>query len=1033
MSKKILVIGAGPIIIGQACEFDYSGVQACKVLRELNYNVYLLNNNPATIMTDRLRGLVVYMEPVNIYSVVSILLKEGIRYILPNVGGQTGLNIILKLYRYGYISRFNLKVLGTSIQSVINSEDRNKFRSKMLLNGINLPESFIVNNYKDSLLARDILIGTIPNKEVIIRTSYTLGGMGGGISRDIYSFKNLINRALRLTGNGEILIEESLIGNKEYELEILVDRFSNFITVCSIENIDKVGVHTGDSWTISPIQTLTNYEFQNLRDISKKTILSLGLNSCGANIQFSVCPLNGDIKLIEVNPRVSRSSALASKSTGYPIAKVSTLLSLGIPFYCLNYNIAGRLPAFYEPVLDYFVFKAPKFCNLKFGCFEIELGTQMKSTGESMSIGRTLEDAFQKSLSGLELNGLGFCLCSENTLNIALKSSYPNENRFRYIYESYKLGIPLSSDLDPFFLDYIRRLSVFDNILSKCNFPIKGSYIRFLKRLGFSDIYISKKLGKPSNYLTSVRIKNNILPSYKKVDTCSAEFNTNSSYIYSTYSGFSELKPISNPNYIIIGSGPNRIGQGIEFDYCCVHTSISLNRLGYSSIIINNNPETVSTDYDVSSRLYFLPICYEEVLNVYIYELTNGIILQFCGQLNKSFLLSISRFNLKVLGTSIQSVINSEDRNKFRSKMLLNGINLPESFIVNNYKDSLLARDIFPALLRPSYVLGGMGMKVINNKHKLHTLLSKYKLSKYLYPLTIDRFLVNAIEYDIDCIYINGKLLVLPVIRHVDSLGIHSGDSYSYIINNNSGYYLSLFQICSKIVQASNISGFCNIQLALYLGNIYLIELNPRASRTIPFLIKATGFNYIDYCIKGLLGTNISSISTSPNNSFVFLKKPVFSYSKFLDIDPLLGPEMKSTGESMSIGRTLEDAFYKANFNVLLQDKDVLSILLISNYKPSYLLRLQGLLNTIRNIVLYTNTDFCITNSIMISEFNIPNCVFDFAIVLDNCGSYKPIRVYLQNLGVSVFTDIPLSCLFIKCINYYPRITSFISTSDVLK
>ncbi|QSW38030.1 carbamoyl-phosphate synthase large subunit [Candidatus Vidania fulgoroideae] len=1031
--KKILVIGAGPIVIGQACEFDYSGVQACSVLRDLNYNVYLLNNNPATVMTDRLRGLVVYIEPINIYSVVDIVLRENIKYILPNVGGQTGLNLVLKLYKYGYINRFNLKILGTSIKSIINSEDRNKFRNKMISNGIKLPESFIVNNYKDSLLVRDILVRNHLKSEVIIRTSYTLGGLGGGISKDISSFKALVSRALRLTGNSEILIEESLIGNKEYELEILTDKFRNFIIVCSIENIDKVGVHTGDSLAISPIQTLTNYEFQRLRNLTKLIIKILDLSSCGANIQFSICSLNGEVKLIEVNPRVSRSSALASKATGYPIAKISTLLSVGIPFHYIKYKISGRLPSFYEPTLDYFVFKTPKFCNLKFGCFETELNTQMKSTGESMSIGRTLEYVIQKSFDGLSLDNIGFSLKSECVSLIALKANYPNENRLRYLYESYKLGISVNSNLDPYFLENIRRISVIDNLISKTNPTLVFSKIRYLKSLGFSDSYISIKLNKPSNYITSLRIKNNILPVYKKVDTCSSEFKTNSSYIYSSYSGNNELTPISNSRYIIVGSGPNRVGQGIEFDYCCVHTSVSLNRLGHSSIIINNNPETVSTDYDVSSRLYFLNICFEEVLNVFLNEIPIGIILQFCGQLSRLFLTNINRFNLKILGTSIKSIINSEDRNKFRNKMISNGIKLPESFIVNNYKDSLLVRDIYPALIRPSYVLGGLGMKVISSNYELNNLLSSNKLSKYLYPLTVDKFLVNAIEYDVDCININNKVSILPLVKHVDSLGVHSGDSYSYIVGKDTNYMSKLFRICKKIVLSSKIVGFCNIQLAYHLGEFYLIELNPRASRTIPFIIKSTGFNYIHYCIKGLLGFDLGVAPSLISSSFIFLKKPVFSYSKFPNSDPLLGPEMKSTGESMSIGRTLEEAFYKTSLHNLLQKKHTLSVLFISNLKYKYLSKIQGILRSISNIALYSNINFGIVNSELVSDSNIPHIKFDFGIVIDTNNKYKYLRSNLQSRGINLFTDISLSCLFLNCLVKYSKHVSLISTNDIFK
>ncbi|MGX7585896.1 carbamoyl-phosphate synthase large subunit [Candidatus Vidania fulgoroideorum] len=1020
MLKNILVIGAGPIVIGQACEFDYSGVQACKVLRNMNYNVVLINNNPATVMTDMVKNTIIYTEPVNILNITRIIKNESIDAILPNVGGQVGLNMVLKLSELGKLKKYKVKLLGTGVDSIINSENRDKFRKLLISEGIPVPRSFIIKNVNDGIKKRRKLISNNKNNLVIVRTSYSLGGSGGGIYKSKISFIDALKRNFNLSKNKEIIIEESLLGNKEFELEILVDKYKNFLVVCSLENIDKVGVHTGDSVVISPIQTLTNYEYQKIRSITRKVINLLNIKSSGANIQFSVNPKTGEVSVIEVNPRVSRSSALASKATGYPIAKVSTVLSLGIPFYNINFKISGRFPCFYEPTIDYFVLKVPKFCNEKFGCFGEKLGPEMKSTGESMAIGRSLEGTMQNAFRGLEFEGEGFLMKSEDLDEVINNYDSSNENRYNCIFEAMKLGIIKSKDLDFYFLNSIRKISNIDNTISKNNFKLSETNIRYLKFNGFTDSHISKLINKKDDFITNLRIKKKVYPNYKYVDTCSCEFKTNSSYIYPSYLGRNEVKLSKKDSYIIIGSGPNRIGQGIEFDYCCVHASVAIRKIGLESVIINCNPETVSTDYDVSNRLYISPICIENILNLYKFESSKSVIVQFCGQLKLSELGKLKKYKVKLLGTGVDSIINSENRDKFRKLLISEGIPVPRSFIIKNVNDGNISKKHFPLIIRPSYVLSGDGMKMIKNKKSLKKFLVSKRINKYMYPLIAEEFLKNSSEYDIDFIVTKKKIFQLPLLRHLEPLGIHSGDSNMYINLSTSKYEDKFIKTCKRIISKIKILGFCNIQLAKNRkNNFYLIEINPRASRTVPFISKSMCFDCVEFCIVNLIkkNRNVRCIKYKIPN-YVFLKTPIFSFYKFKKTDPMLGPEMKSTGESMAIGRSLRESFSKS---VFLTDKTIKRILFLTDFKliNFTLLKTIELISNTRIKNIYSNISISNKNKILKNNYKSYNLREGDACVmlLNNNESFMDQRIKLQSNRINIFFNLENIFMFSKCLN----------------
>ncbi|MGX7582506.1 carbamoyl-phosphate synthase large subunit [Candidatus Vidania fulgoroideorum] len=936
--KKILVIGSGAIVIGQACEFDYSGVQACKTFKEEKNTVVLLNNNPATVMTDNIYSDRIYLEPINLFYLEKIIKKEKPNFIYCSVGGQISLNLILDLYKKKKYKK--IKLLGTDLKSIENSESRKKFKKIMLKNKLPIAFSEISNNIKDSLKIREKIIKKKKTKTVSVRPSYTLGGLGGGLSNKKKDFINICKKGLMLSKNNEIIIEESLCGYKEIELEIIVDKKLNFINICSIENIDPVGIHTGDSLCVSPIQTLTNKEFQNIRNISKKVIKYLGIKSTGANIQFALNPYLKKIIIIEVNPRLSRSSALASKATGYPIAKVSAKVSLGYSLKKIKSRIIKNLNFFYEPVIDYIVTKCPLFSIEKFGYKKIITNNQMKSVGESMSINENFESSLQNSLNNFEksLHNESF-----EKKNLYKKVFYSNNDRIHNLYEFLKFGKKIKilnflTKIDSFFLNKIKNIIILENNIKKKKIT-KKKLIKY-KIYGFSDIKISQ-LKKIKFYkIFEYRIKNKILPSYNRVDNCSGEFDAFINYYYSTYCNKCEYIK-KKKCIIIVGSGPNNIGQGIEFDYCCVHASFSLQKKKYNSVILNNNPETVSTDYDISNILFFLSPNFENLFNIYNKIKPFGIILQFCGQLDNFFLKNINKYNLKILGTNILDIIKTENRKKFKKIVKNMGFNQPDSFIIKNSQDFKKKNKFnFPLLLRPSYVLGGKNMKIINNKKKLKNYYLNFIKKKIIFfPIQVDKFIKNCIEIDVDGICNGIKVYIFPIIQHIEEAGIHSGDSSSFIPNLFSRNLIKKIKKISKnLVLKFKIIGSFNIQFAINLKKkiIYVIEINPRSSRTVPYLVKSTKINIIDKCISFILKKKIK-IKKRKLNIF-FLKKPIFSFIKFKKSDSILGPEMKSTGEIISLGKNLYFSYIKSQIQIGFNKSKKLQFINNLNFKKDLLI-----------------------------------------------------------------------------------------------
>lgn len=1006
--KKILLIGAGPIVIGQACEFDYSGVQACNILKDEGYKVYLINNNPATVMTDSEISHKVFFKNVNFKNIVKILNKYKINKILPNVGGQTGINSVIELNKKNIIKKNNIKILGASIDSIINSEDRNVFRNKMIKNNISIPMSGRATNLKEALNLRKNIINKSKKKEIIMRTSYTLGGFGGGKVAEKKEFIYLFKKSFKITKN-PVLIEESLFGNKEIELEVLVDKKYNFVIVCGIENLDELGVHTGDSSVISPIQTLNNKEIQNLRKITKLVLKALKINSCGINIQFSYNKKTGDINVIEVNPRVSRSSALASKATGYPIAKVSTLLSIGKNIGKIKKIIFNKLPAFYEPSMDYLVMKIPKFSNKKFNFFEKKIGMQMKSVGESMSISSNNEDLFQKSFRSLEQENLGLHMYNIDIKNIIKKSSFPNESRILSIYELFTLGLKVKNFIDPFFLNIIKKISVICNFIRKIrvNFFINKKIISFIKNKGFSDNLISLIIRKKKNFVLKKRIRYNIYGKYKVISSCSSETRINSNFIYSSYFGKNEITSYKKTKYLVLGSGPNKVGQGIEFDYCCVHALKSISRLNFFSIIINNNPETVSTDHDNSNRLFFLPCDFEEIFNIYGFEKFKGLFLQFCGQISLKLAKKIKFFKIPIIGTNIDNIIKSENRDLFNKIVKRTGFKSPKYYVLKNTRDNKIKN--YPLLLRPSFVLGGENMKTLKKKNDFKAYLKENKKNlKYLLPITLDVYIKDCVEYDIDFIVLNKRIHILPIIQQVEKLGIHSGDSSGFIVKKKK-IKKKIISFIKKIIKDINIKGFSNIQIGIKKKKIYIIELNPRASRTIPFIIKSIGFDYVKFCVLSLLKNkfvNYSELKKKEkrfyNKKIFSFKTPIFSFNKFPDLKAKLGPDMKSTGESITLGKNKYKTYLESKFDFsyikkikylfFITKKSLkIKILKILNNKKVYFIGKKNLFFMINKI----NFDKKINcnNALLFSKNNFMNFIFCKNVVKDiriiNCDIFN--------------------------------------------
>lgn len=921
--KHVLVIGAGPIIIGQACEFDYSGTQACMALKEEGCKVSLINSNPATIMTDPDYADSTYIEPITSSTIEMIIEKERPDSVLPTMGGQTSLNCILELANKKILQKNNVKIIGVTIEAINIAENRNAFKSLVENIGLNTPHSQFIRRLEEAQSLADVC-----DFPCIIRTSYSLGGKGGGIAYDKYQFLSLCSEALRTSPFG-IMVEKSIIGWKEFELEVMRDASGNRIVVCSIENINPMGVHTGDSITVAPAQTLTDKEYQRMRSSSFSLMDAVGITSGGCNVQFAVNPNDGELLVIELNPRVSRSSALASKATGYPIAKIATKIALGYDLHELNIGTTGSsIPASFEPTMDYIVTKIPKFNFDKFPEIDDLLSTKMKSVGEVMGIGRSFQESLLKAISSTENNFKGLRLNSgsrkavdENQLNELLY--HPNSLILWYIAEAFRRGWSIQrvnklTNIDHWFLHKIKELVDLEVDLSKCTLDnLQDDFLLIIKQKGFSDEYIAEVLRCKEIDVRQRRKTKNFQPVFKHIDSTAGEFPSKVSYLYSTYGDECELQQYYSSNKIIIlGSGPNRIGQGIEFDYCCVQASKAIREAGYTSIMINSNPETVSTDYDISDQLFFEPLQLEHVLSIIEKLKPIGVITQFGGQTSIALTQGLAHSKVRILGPSADTIDLVEDRIKFRN--IANSIELktPVSEIAHSADEAIQKAKtfVFPIIVRPSYIIGGTNISILSDRHTFVKFLDYTNLA---YPILIEEFLENACEFDIDAISDGESVFVCGILEHIEPVGIHSGDShciYPALSLNNSDFN-RIINLTIDIGKKLKLIGLFNVQLAIKNGDIYIIEVNPRASRTVPFLSKATGTCFINLAVRSILGKPLPkdfSHMKRPLN-YYYLKAPIFSTDN-LGIDHCrIGPEMKSTGEIMTIGKTPQEAIAKVN------------------------------------------------------------------------------------------------------------------------
>jgi len=929
--KKILVVGAGPIIIGQACEFDYSGTQACKALKDEGYKVILINSNPATIMTDPDVADKTYIEPITIEVLEKILIKEKPDAILPTMGGQTALNLAIKAEKTGLLKKYKIELIGANSKAISNAEDRKKFRKNMSDIGLDLPKSDIVKNLKQ---AKKCLkkIG-LP---AIIRPAFTLGGLGSGIAKSKKEFFKIIKEGLEASPVTQVLVEECLEGWKEFEMEVVRDKNDNCIIICSIENIDPMGIHTGDSITVAPALTLTDKEYQVMRNASIACLRKIGVETGGSNVQFAINPKNGRMVIIEMNPRVSRSSALASKATGFPIAKVATKLATGYTLDELKNEITKVTPASFEPTIDYVVTKVPRFTFEKFPTTPAILGTSMKSVGEAMAIGRNFKESLQKALVSLEVGFSGLdriFYLSKKEIEKKLKINIPN--KILLIAEAIRKKIKISkiyklSKIDPWFLEQIKEIVDTENNILKRGLPKNFNEFNRIKSMGFSDKKLSQLSSLKEKIVRRKRLVLNVFPVFKKVDTCAAEFKSFTPYMYSTYqrnfmlNTECEADPSSKKKVIILGGGPNRIGQGIEFDYCCCQASFALKEVGFETIMINCNPETVSTDYDTSDRLYFEPLKEEYVYNVINREKQKGnlvgIIAQFGGQTPIKLAKFLHDNKLPILGTQYTSIDLAEDRERFRD--LLNKLKLKqaESGIAKNYKQAIqIAEKIgLPLMVRPSYVLGGRAMEIVHEKSQLKNFVEEAFKAAEKNPILIDKFINNAMEIDVDALCDGKEVFVAGIMQHIEEAGIHSGDSACCLppISIKQKLITEIERQTKKLALALNVKGFMNIQFAIKDDEIYVIEVNPRASRTVPFVSKAKGIPLAKIASRVMAGEKLSKFNLKNKNKNMYaVKEAVFPFNKFPNVDVLLGPEMKSTGEVMGIDKDFGIAYAKSQIS----------------------------------------------------------------------------------------------------------------------
>ncbi len=920
--KKILLIGSGPIVIGQACEFDYSGTQACKALREEGYEVVLINSNPATIMTDPETAERTYIEPITPEIVERIIEKERPDALLPTMGGQTALNIAVELAENGVLDKYGVELIGAKLKAIKMAEDRNEFKIAIKRIGLDLPDSEYVRSIEDAKMAINKI-----GFPAIIRPSFTLGGTGGNVAYNIEEFEEYVEWGLSLSPRHEILIEQSVLGWKEFELEVMRDLKDNVVIICSIENFDPMGVHTGDSITVAPAQTLTDKEYQIMRDAAVKIIREIGVDTGGSNIQFAVNPENGEMVVIEMNPRVSRSSALASKATGFPIAKIAAKLAVGLTLDEIQNDITKVTPASFEPTIDYAVVKFPRFTFEKFPQADAALTTQMKSVGEAMAIGRNFKEALQKAIRSLEIDKYGLETYGEKIgiEQIKEKLLTPNWERVWYIADAIRRGIDIDdiyslSKIDKWFLYQIKEIVEKEKEIADCGLRIADSQeiLKEAKEFGFSDKYIARLINSTEDAVRGYRKKNKIISTFKMVDTCGAEFVAYTPYFYSTYESECEANPTNRKKIMILGGGPNRIGQGIEFDYCCVHAAIALKEDGFETIMVNCNPETVSTDYDISDRLYFEPLTREDVLNIIDVERPDGVIVQFGGQTPLKLSIPLEIAGAKIIGTSPDSIDRAEDRERFRE--LINKLNLkqPESGIARSVSESVeIAEKIgYPVLVRPSYVLGGRAMEIVYNKKDIKDYMKRAVAASPEHPILIDKYLEDAIEIDVDAISDGCDVVVAGIMEHIEEAGVHSGDSACSLppYSLSESLINELKEQTYALARDLNVIGLMNIQYAIKDGIIYILEVNPRASRTIPFVSKATGVPFAKLAAKVMAGKRLKELGLTKEVDIKHfsVKEVVFPFAKFPGVDTILGPEMKSTGEVMGIDNSFEMAFAKA-------------------------------------------------------------------------------------------------------------------------
>ncbi len=919
--KKILVIGSGPIVIGQGCEFDYSGSQACKALREEGYEVVLVNSNPATIMTDPETAPRTYIEPITPEYVEKIIARERPDALLPTLGGQTALNCAMELHRSGVLEKYAVRMIGANADAIDKGEDRQRFKDAMIKIGLDVPASGTARSMTEAWSVQKNTIGGFP---VIIRPAFTLGGTGGGIAYNKAEFEEIVARGLDLSPVSEVLIEESLLGWKEFEMEVMRDRNDNCVVICSIENLDPMGVHTGDSITVAPIQTLTDREYQIMRDASFAVIREIGVETGGSNIQFAMDPKTGRMIVIEMNPRVSRSSALASKATGFPIAKLAAKLAVGYTLDELRNDITRETPASFEPSIDYVVTKVPRFTFEKFKRADERLTTSMKSVGEVMSIGRTFKESLQKALRSLETGRWGFGFDTKEPKNptreeIAAKLAMPNAERIFWLQTAFTHGFTQEevwelTQIDPWFLDQLQQLA-------EAGMQLKTLDLRRAKQLGFSDRQIALARGCTEDEVRAERKAKGIIPTYRLVDTCAAEFEAYTPYYYSTYGEENEARPNDKKKIVILGGGPNRIGQGIEFDYCCVHASFALKELGYETIMVNSNPETVSTDYDTSDKLFFEPLTLEDVLNICEQEKPDGVIVQFGGQTPLNLAAALKERGVPIIGTSPRSIELAEDRKYFSALLDEIGLKQADAGTATNEEEAVsVARRIgFPVLVRPSFVLGGRAMMIVYDEQELRTYMREAVDASPERPVLVDRFLQHAMELDVDVIADGETSVIGAIMQHVEPAGIHSGDSACQIPADkvSPAMMAEIHRAAKELAARLHVKGLMNCQFAIKDEQLYVIEVNPRASRTVPFVSKSIGVPLAKLAAKVMSGLTLKELGFTKEvvPPYYTVKEAVFPWNRFPGIDVVLGPEMHSTGEVMGIDADPEIAYMKSQIS----------------------------------------------------------------------------------------------------------------------